>query len=353
MHLGNLSSSLLAALQVYAAEGRLIYRVEDLDPPRCVPGAELQQQEDLRWLGIEWDEGAGAPSAAPSAVPSAVPTAPQPAAPSARTLSARAAPPYRQSERGHLYLRALEQLRDLTFPCFCSRRDVRDALSAPHAAFDPALEYPGTCRGLEGGWERAAREEHAIRCVFDRVVEHVDGVWGAQRTDLSSRPGAFVVQRKDGLFAYQLAVVVDDIAMGVTDVLRGVDLLDSTPRQLALFDALGAPRPRTWHVPLLVDERGERLSKRAQSVARDGLEASGWCPSTLRGAFATLWGWTDRLAALSFADLERHFDLSSLRCGEIRVPDAFFRGPRAFEAWLISHGTHGLRRSPSAPPETT
>ena len=308
LHLGNLSSLLLAALQVRAAKGTLIYRVEDLDPPRCVEGAELEQQRDLAWLGVEWDEGAGCDAA--------------------RAL------PFRQSERRDHYLQALEALGAHVFPCFCSRRDIRDVLSAPHSAHEPGMEYPGTCHNLAGGAERAAVEPHALRCLFEAEITHSDGIWGPMRADLRRRPGAFVVRRRDGLFAYQLAVAVDDAAMGVTDVLRGVDLLDSTPRQLAIHDALGSPRPRTWHVPLLVDARGERLSKRAQSVARDGLEHAGWTPATLRGALATLWGWADTLESLTVADLTEALDLTTLRVREIRVPDSFFDGPSAFAAWL-------------------
>ena len=241
LHLGNLSSLLLAALQVRAAKGTLIYRVEDLDPPRCVEGAELEQQRDLAWLGVEWDEGAGCDAA--------------------RAL------PFRQSERRDHYLQALDALGAHVFPCFCSRRDIRDVLSAPHAAHEPGMEYPGTCHNLAGGAERAAGEPHALRCLFEADITHTDGIWGPMCADLRRRPGAFVVRRRDGLFAYQLAVAVDDAAMGVTDVLRGVDLLDHAAAARDPRRPRRAAAPHR-HVPLLVDARGERRSARAERRAR-------------------------------------------------------------------------------------
>lgn len=309
LHLGNLSSSLLAHIQARQAEGRLVLRIEDIDTPRCVDGAESLIIEDLRWLGLRWDEGpdVGGPAA-----------------------------PYRQSERTALYDAALATLRerDLVYPCFCSRRDVRDVLSAPHAHFAPGTEYPGTCARLDRdeAAARASTEPHAIRFrASGRVTVH-DGVFGALEHDLATHPGDFVVRRKDGLYAYQLVVVVDDAAMGVTDVVRAVDLLDSTPRQFALFDALGARRPRTWHLPLLHDARGERLSKRSAAVARDGLEGAGWTPESLIGALTHLWGWTDTAEPMSLDQAVRLWNPRTLARQEIRVPDAFFDGPQAYRA---------------------
>ena len=301
LHLGNLSSLALAWVRARHVGARLILRIEDLDPPRCVDGAERQIVEDLRWLGVEWDEG---------------------------PELGGALGPYRQSDRGERYRETLEALRarDLVYPCFCSRRDIRDVLSAPHSAFDSATQYPGTCAKTDE-WARARSESHAVRFRARGLVHVNDQVFGHLCHDLATIPGDFVLRRRDDLYAYQFAVVVDDAAMGVTEVVRGHDLLDSTPRQFALFDALGADRPYTWHVPLLMDERGERLSKRARSISRPGLEAAGWDPAEVRGLLGWLWGWFERPEPVSIPTLIGAWDAKSLAQPIIRVPDATFEGP--------------------------
>lgn len=308
LHLGNLSSLVLAWVHARATGARLILRIEDLDPPRCVPGADVRAAEDLRWVGVEWDEGPalGGPNG-----------------------------PYHQSERGSLYRRRLDALRraDLVYPCFCSRRDIRDILSAPHSPVPEGTQYPGTCAGLDG-WERASDEPHAIRFRAMGEVTVEDRITGKFRQTLDTCPGDFVVRRRDGLFAYQFAVVVDDIAMGVTDIVRGRDLLDSTPRQFALFDALGGSRPTTWHVPLLMDQRGERLSKRARAVSRAGLAQAGWGPESLRGLLAWIWGWTERPEPLTAEALVERWDPAILDRETLVVPDAVFEGPDALSAEL-------------------
>jgi glutamyl-tRNA synthetase len=156
-----------------------------------------------------------------------------------------------------------------------------------------------------------------------------DRVLGELEHDIAVRPGDFVVRRRDGLYAYQFAVVVDDAAMGITEIVRGFDLFDSTPRQFALFDALAAPRPATWHVPLLTDERGDRFSKRHRSISRSGLEEVGWTPQLLRGVFAWLWGWSPSPVALAAAELVTLWNPATLARESIEVPDAFFEGPTA------------------------
>lgn len=312
LHLGNLSSSLLAWAHARAADGTLALRIEDLDPPRCVDGAEARIIDDLKWLGIAWDDGPDSPGADERL--------------------------YRQSLRADAYRDATEQLRSqgLVYPCFCSRRDIQAALSAPHAPFDEETLYPGTCAHLDPAEAatRAQDEAHALR--FRATGDYLvgDGIVGEVSVDVSRCPGDFVLRRKDGLYSYQLAVVVDDAAMGITDVVRGRDLLESTGAQLALFDALGAPPPRPWHVPLLVDARGERLSKRSASVARDGLERAGWTPALLRGALACLWGWDASLSERSMASIARSWSPDGLDVPSIAVPDAFFDGPDAFRRWL-------------------
>lgn len=307
LHLGNLSSSLLAWAQARSCGGRLVLRIEDIDGPRVVAGAAARQVEDLRALGIEWDEGpdVGGPHA-----------------------------PYVQSERGAIYREALGRLgaAGLTYPCWCSRRDLEAAASAPHGR-DGGAAYPGTCARLSET-ERGARgvAAHAVRFRAVGVVELDDAICGLQRADLATDPGDFVVVRRDGLVAYQLAVVVDDIAMGVTDVVRGRDLLESAPRQVALWEALGAVRPRFWHVPMLLTSRGERLAKRDRSVGMAGLLDEGWTPSLLRGGLMVLWGWRDRLDEATTGEVAESFGRAGLRRDEIFVPDAFFEGPRAFAA---------------------
>lgn len=321
LHLGNLSSSLLAWIQARQLGGRVVLRVEDLDPPRCVAGAEEAIVDDLRWLGLDWDEG---PDIGGSSAP------------------------YRQSARGSVYDGAVARLRAraLVYPCFCSRRDVREALSAPHSAFAPGTEYPGTCAGLpaDAAWSRAAREGASIRFRASGLVQVDDGVFGSLAHDLAQQPGDFVLRRSDGLYAYQLAVVVDDAAMGVTEVVRAVDLLDSTPRQFALFDALGAPRPRTYHLPLLHDARGERLSKRAASVAREGLEVAGWTAEGLIGALFVLFGWLEAFEPVAAADALEFWRPDTLARTEILVPDALFAGPEAFRRWASTSASGRLAR---------
>lgn len=308
LHLGNLSSLLLAWVQARATNARLILRIEDLDPPRCVPGADTRAAEDLHWLGVEWDEGpdVGGPNA-----------------------------PYHQSKRNELYDDRLAALREsgLVYPCFCSRRDIRDVLSAPHAPFPPGTQYPGTC-AKRADWRRAASQPHAVRFRATGLVTIEDGVCGSMTHDLSIQPGDFVVRRRDGLYAYQFAVVVDDDVMGITEIVRGRDLLDSTPRQCALFDTFGGTRPRTWHVPLLVDARSDRLSKRSRSVSRAGLADAGWTPPELRGLFAWLWRWQECAEPLEASDLVELWDPSTLSAESISVPDAVFDGPSALRREL-------------------
>lgn len=314
LHLGNLSSSLLAWALARQQGGTLALRIEDLDPPRCVEGAEAQIIDDLRWLGITWDSG-----------------------PNTAGEDQRA---FRQSLRSDLYRDATDALRAAgrVYPCFCSRRDIQAALSAPHAPFDDETLYPGTCAHLapSEAERRARTEPHALRFRAEGVFTIEDGIAGLTAVDVARCPGDFVLRRKDGLFSYQLAVVVDDAAMAITDVLRGRDLLESTAAQYALFDALGAPRPRTWHVPLLTDARGERLSKRSASVARDGLEVVGWTPALLRGALVSLWGWTHTLSEWSMDAVAAAWSPTDLNVSEIAVPDALFEGPRAFAAWVAA-----------------
>jgi len=250
LHFGGARTALAAWLAARAARGRFVLRMEDLDGPRVVPGAAERILADLRALGLDWDEGpdAGGPHA-----------------------------PYRQSERTALYEAAADRLvaGGRAYPCWCSRKDLASAAaaspSAPHGPADEGPRYPGTCRALSR--ERAAElaksgRRPSLRFRVDEgPVEFVDGVHGPQRVDVAAATGDFVIRRADGLHAYQLAVVVDDAAMAITDVVRGDDLLPSTARQLLLYRALGLRPPRFAHVPLVLGPDGQRLSKRHGAIA--------------------------------------------------------------------------------------
>ncbi len=227
LHLGNARTALVAWLWARALGGRFVMRVEDLDPGRSRAHFERDQLADLRWLGLDWDEGphVGGEHG-----------------------------PYRQSERSEHYQAALAQLR--TFECTCTRRELREATVAPHGR-EPV--YPGTCRDGVSHPQRP----RAIRWrtpAGSLTVE--DAVYGPQTEDVAVEVGEFVLRRSDGAFAYQLAVVVDDAAMGVTHVLRGADLLGSTVRQVLLQRTLGLPTPQYAHVPLVLGPDGRKLNKR-------------------------------------------------------------------------------------------
>lgn len=228
MHLGNVWSALLAWLSVRAKGGGLVLRIEDLDPLRCPAEYADQIRDDLRWLGLDWDR---------EQVP--------------------------QHERTAAYEKIFHLLeeRGLLYPCYCSRAGLH-AASAPHAA-DGRPIYAGTCRGLTEAERAAKKKPPAWRLkVPDREYAFVDGVQGACSMNLSREWGDFSVRRPDGIYAYQLAVVVDDAAGGVTEVVRGRDLLASTPCQIYLYELLGAKPPAFYHVPLISAPGGRRLSKR-------------------------------------------------------------------------------------------
>ncbi len=249
LHLGGVWSALAARAIAARAGGAFVLRMEDLDPPRVVRGAAERIYEDLRWLGFTWSEGpdVGGPFA-----------------------------PYMQSERATLYQAAIDSLtsRRLTYPCDCSRAEIARVASAPHAGED--LVYPGLCRDRDPS--RAFKRSPAIRLrVPDGRVSFVDGVVGAYDQDVARDVGDFVLARGDGVFAYQLAVTVDDLAMDISDVARGDDLLASTPRQIVLARLLGgeARVPRYAHVPLVVAADGKRLAKRTPGATVRALRDAG------------------------------------------------------------------------------
>ncbi len=306
LHIGNARTALLAWLQARHAGGQFLLRMEDIDKPRSRPELAEQIVTDLRWLGLDWDEGpdVGGPHG-----------------------------PYVQSQREDLYREALNQLTESgwLYPCYCSRAELQAIASAPHGLASEGPCYPGTCRHLtpEQRTERAARgKQPSLRFAMPhQAISFTDLAAGAQ-TFPAGAGGDFVVLRADGIFAYQLAVVVDDAAMGVTHVLRGWDLLDSTPRQIILFEALGLPVPEFAHVPLLFGPDGQRLSKRHGAVAVASMRESGMRPEVLVGYLAYLSGLLDRPEPVRAAELVPGFDLARVPREPVTVDLAELGRPR-------------------------
>ena len=269
LHLGNLRTVLLAWLFARAAGGTFVLRMEDLDLPRVRPGAAERMLDDLHWLGLDWDEG---PDVGGSLGP------------------------YIQSARQALYAAALARLRERgdLYPCYCTRAELSRIASAPQQGDEPP-RYPGTCRALTAK-ERAAREAAGRRPALRfrapaAAISFRDVLAGEVTEYVAEVTGDFVVRRGDGIIAYQLAVVVDDALMGITQVVRGVDLLSSTARQLALYDALGYPRPREFvHVPLALDADGARMAKRNASAGLAPLREEGMTPERVLGVLAASCG---------------------------------------------------------------
>lgn len=256
MHLGHAKTFLAAQKRALIKGGELILRVEDLDRDRCKPEYTNALIEDLRWAGLRWDEG---PDCGGDRGP------------------------YRQSERRDAFIDTWRQLRHVgaIFPCLCSRKDVQAAVRAPHRE-DGELIYPGTCREAEDRFEseaEALRVNWRFRVPDGERISFRDGNQGPQTFVAGVDFGDFLVWRKDGMASYELAVVSDDIAMGITEVVRGEDLLVSTARQLLLYRSLGETPPAFYHCPLILDESGRRLAKRDKAKSLRALRASGDDPS--------------------------------------------------------------------------
>lgn len=264
LHLGSAATAIICAARSVAQQGALVLRVEDIDTPRIVRGAEAQIAADLAWLGLSWDEGPDLP--------------PGP----------RSTGPYRQSERRALYDAAIEELarRGLVYPCDCSRADIARIASAPHAGED-GPRYPGTCRSRAHD-AREFRRPPALRLAVPEgaAVRVDDAVLGRRVEDVSATVGDFVLRRGDGVHSYQLAVVVDDVAMGITEVVRGADLASSSARQVLLASLLGASPPRYAHVPLVVGADGARLAKRGRGISIAEQREAGTRPGALIRAVA-------------------------------------------------------------------
>jgi len=300
IHVGNARTALAAWLSVRSRGGTFVWRIEDLDGPRVVPGMAEAQREDLAWLGLDWDEGpdVGGPHA-----------------------------PYLQSERSDLYEAALRRLAEAgrLFPCLLSRKDLQAMASAPHGGEESPYPPSLRPRELAPDWfER--RPDAALRfLVDDRPVSFTDRVFGPiiERVDLAV--GDFVLKRRDGLYAYQLAVVVDDLAMGIDDVVRGSDLLASTARQIQLITALGGVPPAYAHVPLMVNAQGEKLSKRDQGLTLRSLRAEGARPEAVAGYLAHSLGLLDRPEPCRPADLIPVFAWEKIGRADWILPEGAIR----------------------------
>lgn len=266
MHLGNVFCALLAWLSAKKQGGTITLRIEDLDKPRCPAGSDMLLEDDLHWLGLEWDTGgsAGGKDA-----------------------------PYYQSRRFDIYAAYFAQLQKLglTYPCFCNRAELHSA-QAPHLS-DGRILYAGTCRHLtaEQTAAKTRTKDPAQRLRLpDTAVSFIDGHYGPYTQNLAAECGDIILRRSDGVYAYQLAVVVDDALMGITEIVRGCDLLSSTPQQLYLYQLLGFTPPAFIHVPLLMAADGRRLSKRDRDLDLGFLRQHFVSPQPLIGLLAFLAG---------------------------------------------------------------
>ena len=288
LHLGNVRTFMIAWLRARTQGGKVIMRMEDLDHPKDKPGAAAQAIEDLRWLGFDWDEE------------------------------------YVQSRRKPLYAAATKALFDagLVYPCVCSRRDVESAQSAPHAG--EQLFYPGTCRGRFASWAAAAAVKPCpcwrFKAEPGRIVGFSDGFAGPFEQEVSATLGDFPLARDEGGAGYTLAAVYDDLAMGVTEVVRGDDLAAATPAQILVAEALvrlvpglsARLPPGYLHVPLVVGPDGKRLAKRHGDTRISAFRERGVSPGRILGALAASCGWCDPGAEVALRDLLPRFDLSSV-----------------------------------------
>ena len=293
MHLGNLMCCLLAWLSAKSKGGQVLLRIEDLDTQRCPRRYADAIIDDLAWLGLAADG----------------PT-----------------PPVYQSERSEIYQRYFDELsrRGLVYPCFCSRSQLH-AASAPHTS-DGNVIYPGTCRDLTPAQiaekRRVKAPAYRLR-VPDEVITFRDGCMGLHSENLLRDCGDFYLRRADGVFAYQLAVVVDDARMGVTEVVRGADLLSSTARQLYLYRLLGLTAPRFAHCPLLLAPDGRRLSKRDGDQSLENLRAK-YTAEEIVGKLAYAYGLQEEPAPRTPESLVADFSWEKVPRHDICLPEGLF-----------------------------
>ncbi len=288
LHLGNVLCAMLAYLSARAKGGRFLLRIEDVDIPRCPRHLARQCIEDLTWLGFTWDGDV-----------------------------------IYQSDRSDIYRAAIETLTEggHTYPCFCTRAQLM-SLAAPNLG-DTQIIYQRTCAHLSPGEaaEKAKTRAPAIRLrVPDEDVRFEDGLFGAQCENLERDCGDFILRRSDGLYGYQLAVVVDDALQGVTEVVRGRDILSATPRQLYLQRLLGYDAPEYFHIPLLVDSQGRRLAKRDKDLDLTAL-AKRFTPEEILGRLAFSAGLLEEIRPVTLEELIPLFDWSKVKRDDLRLPE--------------------------------
>ncbi|PKN41280.1 MAG: tRNA glutamyl-Q(34) synthetase GluQRS [Deltaproteobacteria bacterium HGW-Deltaproteobacteria-18] len=284
LHLGNAWSFLLCWLAVRSAGGRMVLRMEDIDPERSRSHFAEEIMRDLAWLGLDWDEGPdlGGPYA-----------------------------PYTQQERLERYAEVIEALTRLghTYPCYCTRKELKTMASAPHLE-DAGPVYPGTCLQL-GAAERMEREAQgrrpSLRLHGGGETRFEDLLHGEIRLGWAECGGDFPLRRSDGVIAYQLAVALDDMDQAINLVVRGADILPCTPRQIYLFKLLHAPAPRYAHVPLLLDHEGVRLAKRHQSLEMRALRDKGVSSKAVAGFLGHLAGLLPERIAATPAEMVSEF----------------------------------------------
>jgi glutamyl-tRNA synthetase len=278
-HVGNARTYLIAWLAARRHGGRVVLRIEDIDSPRVKAGAAQQAIDDLRWLGLDWDDG-----------------------------------PHVQTERLAHYESVFADFRqrELVYPCTCSRTDIENAASAPHAEHEgPA--YPGTCAGRRAAdAAKLGDRPYAWRFRVTDSPSFIDGFRGETHCDIRQIGGDFVVWKSSGTPAYQLAVVVDDAEMGITEVIRGDDLIPSTPRQILLYRAMNRTPPKFTHVPLVVGPDGRRLAKRHGDTRLSALRAAGVKPETLVGLLAWSCGWIPKPEPISARELAPRFNINAI-----------------------------------------
>lgn len=288
LHLGNLLCAMLAYLSARSQGGRFLLRIEDLDVPRCPRRLSDQCIEDLRWLGFTWDEE-----------------------------------PLWQSQRSDLYQHYLEELtrQGLIYPCFCTRAQLM-ASQAPNLG-DTQVVYNRACAQLtqEEIALLSAHRSPALRLrVPDEEISFTDGLFGPQTENLARDCGDFILRRSDGLYGYQLAVVVDDALSGVNEVVRGRDILSATPRQIYLMEKLGFPVPEYIHIPLLMDAHGRRLAKRDKDLDLSALSRR-LAPADILGMLAYSAGIIVENRPMTLEQLIPHFSWEKVKRGDIRLPE--------------------------------
>lgn len=294
MHLGNIYSALLSWLSVRSQGGAWVLRMEDIDPQRSRPEFAEQIKDDLRWLGLDWDEE------------------------------------YTQSERYALYEAHLTRLQQLglTYPCYCSRADIM-ATQAPHES-DGRIVYAGTCRPAALSTPDRPiptpnyspnRSPSTRLFVPNEEIAFTDAHYGEQAVNLATHCGDFILRRADGAWAYQLAVVVDDALMGITEVVRGRDLLLSAPQQIYLYRLLGYPVPTFCHLPLLCNEAGQRLCKRDKSLDLGELRQH-HSPEEIIGILAYYAGLTEHVETMKASELIEGFRWDKIPTHDIQIADS-------------------------------